>query len=88
MRFIKSSALALALCSVAAASASASEKDSQASCIAAGAQVKAALDSAQNADAAREKRMGLEFCNAGLYSKGIAHYARAMEIVGGKLAQN
>ncbi|MEA2946818.1 MAG: hypothetical protein QOI40_2148 [Alphaproteobacteria bacterium] len=88
MHFIKSSALALTLCAATALSASASERDSQASCIAAGAQVKTALDGAQNTDAAREKRMGLEFCNAGLYSKGMAHYARAMEIVGGKLAQN
>ena len=88
MRFIKSSALALTLCVAAAASASAAERDSLASCIAAGGQVSAAVNGAQNADAAREKRMGTEFCNAGYYRQGMAHYAKAMELVGGKLAQN
>lgn len=88
MRFIKSSALALTLGIAAAASASAAEKDSLASCIAAGGQVSAAVNGAQNADATREKRMGTEFCNAGYYRQGMAHYAKAMALVGGKLAQN
>ena len=86
MRFIKSSALALTLCAAAAAPAFAA--DSQASCVAAGGQVSAAVKSTQNADAMREKRLGMEFCNAGYFRQGMAHYAKAMELVGSKLAQN
>ena len=28
--------------------------------------------------------MGLEFCNAGYYHQGMAHYAKAMELLGTK----
>ncbi|HWA92637.1 MAG TPA: hypothetical protein VG889_21575 [Rhizomicrobium sp.] len=88
MRFITPVALALTLCAASAVSASAEKVGTLGSCIAAGAQVKAALDTQQNADASREKRLGLQFCNAGLYAQGLSHYARAMALVGGKLAQN
>ncbi len=90
MRFIKSSALALTLGAAAALPAFAAEgSGTLASCIAAGSQVNAALNGAQqNTDAAREKRLGLQFCNVGLYRQGMVHYARAMELMGSKLAQN
>jgi hypothetical protein len=88
MRFIKSSALALTVCAAAAVPAFAAEQATQASCVTAGGQVSAAVKGAQNADAAREKRLGMEFCNAGYFRQGMAHYARAMELAGGKLARN
>ena len=90
MRFTKTSVFALALCVVGTSAALANEKDTQASCMAAGSQVSTALSgSPQNADEARhEKKLGFEACNAGFYHQGMVHYARAIELVGGKLAQN
>jgi hypothetical protein len=84
MRFTKSSAFALALCVVGASAAFANEKDTQASCMAAGSEVSTALNgSAQNADEARhEKKLGFEACNAGFYHQGMVHYAKAMELLG------
>lgn len=88
MRFIKSTILALTLCAVAGV-AIANEKDTSATCVAAAGQVATALNGAQSSDAARkEKRLGLEACNAGFYHQGMVHYARAMELLGGKLAQS
>jgi hypothetical protein len=84
MRFIKSSVFVLALCVASASAALANERDTQASCMAAGSQVSTALNgSAQNADEARhEKKLGFEACNAGFYHQGMVHYTRAMELLG------
>lgn len=89
MRLIHSSALALALC-VGAGAAYAGEADTAKSCQSAGSQVSQALGSAsQNADAARhEKSLGFQACNAGFYEQGMKHYARAMELLGTKLASS
>jgi hypothetical protein len=86
MRFTKSSVVALALCVAGASAALANEKDTQASCMAAGSQVSAALSGTpQNADEARhEKKLGFEACNAHFYHLGMVHYARAMELLGVK----
>jgi len=93
MRFVTktSTALVLAIISgTALASASvptspvAGNQDTQASCAAAGKQVSAALQSNPNDAARREKKMGLEYCNDGYYHQGMAHYARAMELLGVK----
>jgi hypothetical protein len=52
--------------------------------MAAGKQVTAALGSTDNDAARQEKKMGLEFCNAGYYRQGMAHYAKALELLGQK----
>ena len=86
-------ALAIGLASTAAladasvsTSALVSGNDSAASCASAGKQVSQALGSNANDAARQEKKMGLEFCNAGYYRQGVSHYAKAMELVGQKLA--
>jgi hypothetical protein len=91
MRFTKSTATALMLCVAATATASFANEsqDSAASCVASAKQVSAALGTAssQNSSAARsEKQLGLQFCNAGYYHQGVVHYAKAMELLGQKLA--
>jgi hypothetical protein len=95
MRIVTSTILALAvgLASTAAlaeasvsTSALVSGNDSAASCASASRQVTEALGSNASDAARQEKKMGLEFCNAGYYGKGVAHYAKAMELVGQKLA--
>ena len=84
MRFTILPTLALVLCAAGASAALANEKDTQASCLAAGSQVSAALNGAsQNADQARhENQLGFEACNAGFYHQGMVHYAKAMELLG------
>ncbi len=88
MRISTPTAFVLALCVAAGSTAAlAGDQENSSSCVAAGRQVSAALESSQqaNADAARqEKRMGLEFCNAGFYHQGLVHYAKALEILGAK----
>ena len=86
MRFITPSAIVLALAAAAVPPASANEKDTQASCMAAGSQISQALSGTQQtADEARhESRLGLEACNAGFYHQGMVHYAKAMELLGVK----
>ena len=87
MRFTKLSALAMALCVGAATSAFARE-ESAATCANAQNQVATALSSASNADAAKEQRLGQQFCHAGYYRQGVDHYAKAMQLLGAKLAQS
>jgi hypothetical protein len=87
MRFTKLSALVVALCVGTAGSALARE-ESAASCASAANQVGTALSSTQNADAAKEKNLGQQYCHAGYYRQGVDHYAKAMELVGSKLAQS
>jgi hypothetical protein len=95
MRIVTSTILALAvgLASTAAlAEASVSTAalsngpNNAASCAAASRQVTEALGSNANDAARQEKKMGLEFCNAGYFHQGVSHYAKAMELVGQKLA--
>ena len=91
MRFTKFSTIALTLCFAAGATASlASEpQENMASCLASAKQVSAALGTtaSQDVSAARsEKQLGLQFCNAGYYHLGVTHYAKAMELLGQKLA--
>jgi hypothetical protein len=56
------------------------------SCLNVAAQVKTALDanaqSANYEDAMKERNYGLAFCNGGYYAKGVAHYGRALQILG------
>jgi|GEM_PF-2356833 len=91
MRFTKSTAIALMLCVTGTATASfASEpQENMASCFASAKQVSAAIGAASSSDvsAARsEKQLGMQFCNAGFYHQGVVHYAKAMELLGQKLA--
>jgi hypothetical protein len=80
----KTTAFALALSLATVSTAAFAQDDSAANCVAAGKQVTAALGSADNDAARQEKRMGLEFCNAGYYHQGMAHYAKALELLGQK----
>jgi hypothetical protein len=91
MRLTKSTAIALTVCLVGSATASlaAEPQENAASCFASAKQVSAALStsSTQDVNAARsEKQLGLQFCNAGFYHQGVVHYAKAMELLGQKLA--
>jgi len=76
-------ALALAF-SLAAVSTAALAQDDSASCATTGKQVTAALAGNDNDAARQEKKMGLEFCNAGYYRQGMAHYTKALELLGAK----
>ena len=78
-----STALVIAL-SLATVSTTALAQDDSTSCIAAGKQVSAALGSTDNDAARQEKKMGLEFCNAGYYHQGMVHYTKALEMLGAK----
>ena len=79
-----STAFALALSLATVSTAALAQDDSAATCSATGKQVTAALASNDNDAARQEKKMGLEFCNAGYYRQGLAHYAKAMELLGQK----
>ena len=93
MRFITPTAFTIALCVASTAaladasvstSALVSGQDSAASCASAARQVNEALGSNANDAARQERKLGLEFCNAGYYHQGMTHYAKAMEILGAK----
>lgn len=94
MRFVTQASIALVLAAISttalagatvSTSALVAGQDSQTSCLTAGRQVTEALNANQQNDAARqERKMALEFCNAGYYHQGMAHYARALELLGVK----
>jgi len=90
MRFTQSTAIALCIFAGTATAALADEaKENMATCFSSAKQVSAAISAASSQDvgAARaEKQLGLQFCNAGYYHQGVVHYARAMELLGQKLA--
>ena len=95
MRFVTQTSFALVLSVISTAaladssvstSALVSGNDSAASCASASRQVTEALGANANDAARQEKKMGLEFCNAGYYRQGVAHYAKAMEVLGQTLA--
>jgi hypothetical protein len=81
MRTTTAFALALSLATV---STAAFAQDDSATCATAGKQVTAALAGNDNDAARKERKIGLEFCNAGYYRQGMAHYARALELLGQK----
>ena len=87
MHFTKLSALVVTLCVGMAGSALARE-ESAATCASAANQVATTMASAQNADAAKEKNLGQQYCHAGYYRQGVDHFAKAMQLLGSKLAQN
>jgi len=93
MRFVTQTSFALVLSVISTAALAstsvptspvAGNRDTQASCAAAGKQVSTALESSPNDAARQEKKMGLEYCNDGYYHQGMAHYAKAMELLGVK----
>jgi hypothetical protein len=85
MRFTKSTSLAIALAITAVSSAAfAADQDSQATCTITEKQVSSAPGIQDNDAARQEKKMGLEFCNAGYYHQGMVHYAKALEMLGVK----
>ena len=91
MRFNRSMAAALVLCFAATTTASfASEtRENMTSCTESAKQVTQALSttSSQDTSAARsESQLAVQFCNSGFYHQGVMHYAKAMELLGQKLA--
>ena len=93
MRFVTQTSFALVLSVISTAALASSPvstspvaggEDNQASCAQAGKQVSTALESSPNDAARQEKKMGLEYCNAGFYHQGMTHYAKAMELLGTK----
>jgi hypothetical protein len=89
MRSVKFAALAAAVCvglGVTAASAADQQVASVQTCLSLATQVKTALEAnAQSPnydDAVKEKKYGLEFCNASFYAKGVSHYDRALQLLG------
>jgi hypothetical protein len=88
MRIAKQAALiaAISLTVIASAATAATEEDAT-SCRQAGRQVYTALkdDQSANAEAARkEANVALEFCHSGFYQQGVAHYAKALELLTAK----
>ena len=79
-----STAFVLALSLATVSTAALAQDDSPATCMATAKQVNAALGSTDNDAARQEKKMGLEFCNAGYYHQGMAHYTKALELLGAK----
>ena len=88
MRSVKIAAVVAAACiglGVTAASADQQVASVQ-TCLSLANQVKTALDAnAQSPnydDAVKERKYGMEFCNASFYAKGISHYNRALQLLG------
>ncbi|HEV2561491.1 MAG TPA: hypothetical protein VGT78_05065 [Rhizomicrobium sp.] len=85
LKFIGGAALVCSVLAFNVASASAAETANLTGCIDQGKQVKTALDanqqSANYSDAVKQQRYGLEFCNSGLYQKGVDHYAQALKLL-------
>jgi hypothetical protein len=67
------------------ATAASAEPASLTSCVQARDKVSEALakdTSANHAAAAKESNYGRDFCNTGLYQRGMEHYAQAMKLLG------
>lgn len=66
-------------------SANAADAATRQTCLETAHQVQSALDANQQSpnysDAKRERRNGLEFCNAGMYQKGVDHYQQALKLL-------
>ncbi|HUB86141.1 MAG TPA: hypothetical protein VL971_10640 [Rhizomicrobium sp.] len=89
MRNIRSiSIAALALCAMTATGALADDTTAapERNCATMAKQVKTALDSNQNssnfAEASREKEFGADYCSRLMNKTGMAHYARALTLLG------
>lgn len=71
---------------ITAASASADQMANATTCLDVATKVKTALDantqSANYDSAMKERRYGDEFCTNSFYAKGIAHYNRALQLLG------
>lgn len=66
-------------------SANAAEAATRQTCLDTAHQVQSALDANQQSsnysDAKRERRNGLEFCNAGMFQRGVDHYQEALKLL-------
>lgn len=89
MRNPKWTAGAAALCAgvgLFAISATAATAANVSDCLKSAREVRAAIensqDSAKLSDAKRHQRYALDYCNHGLYSQGVEHYAAALRILG------
>lgn len=92
MRNPKWTAGAAALCAgvglfaISATAATAVTAANVSDCLKSAREVRAAIensqDSAKLSDAKRHQRYGLDYCNHGLYSQGVNHYAAALRILG------
>jgi hypothetical protein len=86
---LKSTGLAglAGLClAVSALSADAAEAATRVTCTKTGSAVQDALNanpqSPNYKDAVEQRRTGFDFCNAGMYQKGVDHYQQALKLLG------
>jgi hypothetical protein len=79
-----STVLVLALGLACGATAAFAQEDSAITCTTAAHQVTAALANTNNEAAQQESKMGLDFCKAGYYHKGMVHYSKALDLLGVK----
>ena len=86
MRNIYFAAAGLSAMLIMGATAANAETASQATCAQAQSKVATALasntDAANHDAAAKESHYGRDFCNNGLYGKGMDHYTNAMKLLG------
>jgi hypothetical protein len=86
MRFAMFAAAAAVGLGLGMSAASAQEVASVSTCLSMADQVKTAFSDnsgSANFDAARkERQFGQEFCTNGYYARGVAHYARALQLLG------
>lgn len=86
MRFGKVAAVALLGLGLGVTAASAEDSITVVNCLSMADQVKVALggnENSSNFEAARKERMyGQEFCTNGNYARGVAHYTRALQLLG------
>jgi len=87
MTFVKSAASALALCVALGFATAANAADAKATdCNHMAKQVSTAFDSAKPGDtvenARAEERMARQYCASTRYAQGVAHYEKALELLG------
>jgi len=87
MTFVKSAASALALCAALGFATAANAADARASdCIHMAKQVSAALNTAPQGKAVEDARdqaqTARQYCASTMYAQGVAHYSKALELLG------
>jgi len=86
MKFAIRAALAAACATLAFAPAASAADANLSSCIQMAKQVSQAIDSAQpgqTTDQARQQaRAGQSYCASSMYAQGVAHYAKALQLLG------
>jgi hypothetical protein len=86
MRFVNVAAAAAVCLGLGISASSAQQVASLSTCVSLADQVKTALDGNANSanfeTARKEGTYGLEYCNSGLYARGVQHYNHALQLLG------